>query len=289
MNQTVSPDNMIKRDTSIGRILLELGKLAPKDAERVLRVQQEQGLRFGDAALKLGLITEEDIRQVLSMQFDYPYLQPGQGNFSDELVAAYLPFSPQVEALRALRSQLALRWFAEHGPMLAVVATHAGDGSSCMAANLAVVFSQLGERTLLIDANLRSPQQQKIFKLREARGLSDILAGRASMEAIVRIEAFMDLSVLGAGTIPPNPQELLSRPAFGELLTEAANHYDVIIIDVPPAAEGADLQTIVSKAGGALIVARKDYTRLDELHLLNDSIKSIGARVVGAVLNSVND
>ena len=97
---TVNP----AREASIGRLLLDMGKLTPEDAEHVLRLQKIEGLRFGDAAQKLGLITDADIRQVLSLQFDYPYLQPEQGNFDPELVAAYQPFSAQVEALRALRT-----------------------------------------------------------------------------------------------------------------------------------------------------------------------------------------
>jgi len=283
--QVPVPDNMIKRDTSIGRLLLDLGKLTPEGAERVLRLQKEKGLRFGDAALSLGLVSSEDIRQVVSMQFDYPYLQAGQGSYSRELVAAYQPFTPQVEALRALRTQLVLRWFAEHGSTIAITGVQSGDGSSYIAANLAVVFSQLGEQTLLIDANLRQPRQHKIFNLKGQRGLSDMIVGRADLDAIVRIESFMGLSVLGAGTIPPNPQELLSRRAFPELLNNAANEYDVIIVDTSSADESVDYQAIVARTGGAMLVARKNYTKLAKLDELSKKIKDIGAQVVGAVLN----
>ena len=278
-------DNMIKRDTSIGRVLLDLGKLTPEGAERVLRLQKDKGMRFGDAALSLGLVTSEDIRQAVSMQFDYPYLQAGQGGYSPELVAAYQPFTPQVEALRALRTQLVLRWFAEQSSTIAVTGVQSGDGSSYIAANLAVVFSQLGEQTLLIDANLRQPRQHKIFNLKGARGLSDMLVGRADHEAIVRIESFMGLSVLGAGTIPPNPQELLSRNSFADLLSSVANTYDVIIVDTPSADASVDYQSVVARTGGALLVSRKNYTKLAKLDDLNKKIKDIGAQVVGAVLN----
>ena len=109
-------------------------------------------------------------------------MQPGQGNYSEELVAAYQPFSQQVEALRALRSQLMMRWFNETNKSLAVVTANAGEGGSYLASNLAVMFSQLGERTLLIDANMRNPRQHIIFNLKENRGLSDILAGRAGLD-----------------------------------------------------------------------------------------------------------
>lgn len=286
LNQALTSYNKVKpEDTSIGRILQELGKLSAEDVERVLNLQKNEGIRFGEAALRLNLISEADIRQVLSMQFDYPYRQAGQGNFSAELVAVYLPFSAQVEALRALRSQLVSRWFTARSSSLAVVGAQAGDGSSYIASNLAVVFSQLGERTLLIDANLRKPRQHEIFGLQERRGLSDILAGRADEHAIIRIESFMGLSILCSGTIPPNPQELLSRPSFNELLAHTSDQYDVVIIDSPPANDSADFQAIVARTGGALLVSRKNHTKLAGLARLTDQIKSAGAQVVGAVLN----
>src|SRR5450830_1639547 len=200
--------------TSIGGLLLESGKITPEGAERVLRMQKELGIRFGEAAQRLGLVSEADIQQVLARQFNYPYLPRGTGNFSDKLIAAYEPFGQQVETLRAIRSQLMLRWFARGHKALVVVSINADDGAAIFAANLAVVFSQLGEQTLLVDANLRKPRQHEVFNLTQRQGLSDVLAGRADMGAVTRIESFVDLSVLGAGTLPPNPQELLSRDGF---------------------------------------------------------------------------
>ena len=273
------------REANIGGLLLDMGKLTPEDAEHVLRLQKEEGLRFGDAALKLGLITEADIRQALSLQFDYPYLQSGQGNFDPELVAAYQPFSAQVEGLRALRSQLMLLWFSEGHKMLALVSAHSGEGCSHLAANLAVVFSQLGEHTLLVDANLREPRQHKIFNLSESRGLSDILAGRAGIEAVTRVESFVDLSVLGAGTIAPNPQELLGRSSFTDFMQQAIGNYDVIIVDTAPAANTSDAQSIAARCGGALLVSRLNHTKLSELADVRSQITVSGARIVGAVVN----
>jgi protein-tyrosine kinase len=273
------------REASIGRLLLDMGKISPEDAERVLRLQKEQGLRFGDAAQQLGLITEADIRHVLSLQFDYPYLQPGQGNFDPELVAAYQPFSAQVEELRALRSQLMLRWFSEGYKALALVSANSGEGCSHLAANLAVVFSQLGEHTLLVDANLREPRQNKIFNLSEVRGLSDILAGRAGIEVVTRVESFLDLSVLGAGTIPPNPQELLGRSSFTDFMNKVIGAYDVVIVDTAPAAHTSDAQATAARCGGALLVSRLNWTRLAELADVQEQITVAGARIVGAAVN----
>ena len=273
------------RDASIGKLLLDLGKITPEDAERVLRLQKEEGLRFGDAAQKLGFVTEADIRQALSLQFDYPYLQANQGAFSKDLVAAYQPFSPQVEALRALRSQLILRWFNEGNKALSIVSANAGEGCSNLAANLAVVFSQLGEQTLLVDANLRDPVQHKIFNLTEQRGLSDILVGRADLDVVTKVDSFVDLTVLGAGTVPPNPQELLSRAAFSDFMAQAVSHYDVVIVDTAPAADTSDAQAVAGRCGGALLVSRLNQTRISELENIRDQLNVSGVRIVGAVVN----
>ncbi|GJI91819.1 MULTISPECIES: chain length determinant protein tyrosine kinase EpsG [Duganella] len=285
----VSPVNPVppiprKGDSSIGGLLLASGKITPENAERVLRMQKELGIRFGEAAQRLGLITEQDIQQVLARQFDYPYLQEGETKFSNQLAAAFRPFSPQVETLRAVRSQLMLRWFASGRKSLAIVGVNQGDGVSIFAANLAVVFSQLGENTLLVDANLRRPRQNEIFDLQARAGLSDILAGRAGTEAVARIDSFVSLSVLPAGTLPPNPQELLSRASFGSLNATLEQNYDVVLYDVPAYATGADLLSIAARAGGVLLVARKNETLLTDINTMTEQLLQSGSKVVGSVL-----
>lgn len=277
----------VQTDRRIGQILLDSGRLKPEDGERILRLQKEKGLRFGEAAKQLGLVTEEDIQRVLSEQFDYPYLLPGTGMYSAELVAAYEPFSPQVEALRALRSQLMLRWFGPHQKALVIVGAHKQDGISYLAANLAIVFSQLGERTLLIDADLRSPKQHEMFKLGNRRGLSDVLAGNCDMSVAEHIPEFVDLSVLAAGTVPPNPQELLGRPAFAELLAIASAEYDVVLIEAAPGASSADAQMIAARAQGAMVVARAQHSRVSELAALKRMLVRSGAELIGTVLSEI--
>jgi len=279
----------ITRGRSIGVILIDSGRLSADNAERILRLQKEQGKRFGDAAIELGLLTEDDIRFALASQFDYPYLPIGDNSLSHELVAAYKPFSPVVEQLRALRSQLMLRWFDAEAQRkaLAIVSPGAGEGRSFIAANLAIVFSQLGERTLLIDADLRTPRQHELFKLGNNAGLSGLLAGRANAEAVVRVPSLLGLSVLPAGAIPPNPQELLGRPAFIETLLTVSRDFDVVIIDTPAASEYADAQTIAVRAGAALMLARKNRSSLPVMTQLASSLQQSGATLVGSVLNDV--
>ena len=273
---------------SIGAILIDSGRLTIDAAERILRLQQEQGIRFGDAALQLGLLGEDDIQQVLSRQYDYTYLRPEDDSVSQDVVAAFKPFSPVVEQLRALRSQLLLRWFDVDagGRALAVLSPDAGEGRSFVAANLAVVFSQLGQRTLLVDADLRRPCQHQLFRVPNKRGLSSILAGRTEIaECVSRIPRLNELSVLPAGAVPPNPQELLSRPQFAALIGTLCGHYDVVIVDTPPAASTADHQAVASRTRGAVVVARKHRSSAQRLQALVRSLQDGGTVVVGSVLN----
>jgi protein-tyrosine kinase len=157
---------------------------------------------------------------------------------------------------------------------------------SYLAANLAVSFSQLGERTLLIDANLREPHQHDLFNIAPGPGLSELLAGRAPPESsIVEIEKLASLAVMPSGATPPNPTELLARPAFGALLQQAYENWNVVIIDTAPASQGADFQTVASRTRGALLVSRQHQSRVRDLMKVRDMLSTAGAKLLGGVVN----
>lgn len=285
-NPTVRPVH--GRETrSIGAVLVDAGRLKVQDLERILRLQRESNLRFGEAAIRLDLLSPADIDYALSLQFDFAYLLPGQSAVSEEVVTAYAPNSPKAEALRGLRSQLILRWF-DAGPAnkaLAIVSAERKDGRSHIAANLAVVFSQLGERTLLVDADLRHPRQHLLFGLDGHVGLSTVLSERASMEALQRIPSLPNLAVLPAGALAPNPTELLARPVLPQLLQQLSHAFDVILLDSPASAETADAQILAVRAGAALIVARKNAARTWQVQGISAQVTEARATIVGAVLN----
>ena len=283
VSEITKTENTASIGTSMGALLLDAGKINASDAERIIILQKQKGMQFGDAAKALGLINDGDIQKALSHQFDFPFLAASEEHFSRELVAAYQPFSAQVEALRAVRGQLMLRWFIDVHKTLAVVSPSRGEGRSYMAANLAIVFSQLGERTLLIDADLRNSRQQALFKLQGGYGLSDVLAGRADLTAVTRVPAFRDLSILPAGTVPPNPVELISR-GLKSCLQQLQTQFDVILVDTPSAEQGIDAQIITSNCGGALLVARQDKTRLNDLQHLKQALQDAGSQSLGVVL-----
>jgi receptor protein-tyrosine kinase len=282
---------VVRADRPIGAILVDAGKMTSTEVERALHVAKAKGLRFGEAAVRLGLVTESDVRMALSKQYDFPVLAPEhdgtEGQPSRELVAAFAPFHPRTEEIRALRTQLLIRWYKrEAGHNALVIASpHGGEGRSYVAANLAIVFSQLGARTLLVDADMRKPRQHKIFGLPGSHGLSALLSGRAEQTATFPIPGLTRLSVLPAGSLPPNPQELLSRLAFTTLVKDMQSLYDVVIIDTPAAHDYADAQAIAFRAGNALVVARKDHTPVNATSRVVRELAGTGARVVGTVIN----
>src|SRR5262245_1892112 len=277
-----------RHERRIGGILVEDGKLEPGDIKRVLAVQQSHGLRFGEAALRLNLITVDDLLGAIARQYDLLHLLPGNERFSGELVVAYAPFHRCAEEMRALRTQLLIR-VASAGvrcPMLAIVSPEPSEGRSYVAANLAVAFSQLGERTLLIDADLRRPRQHRIFDVADRIGLSAVLSGRGDRTAVVPIPAFRKLSLLPAGARPPNPMELLSCNAFTALLRQLESDFDVILFDTPAAKLCADAQSVAFRAGSALVLSRKDHTRLADTNNLIAQLSETGARAVGTLLTA---
>ncbi|OYV00132.1 MAG: tyrosine protein kinase [Burkholderiales bacterium PBB5] len=274
-------------DRTLGEIIRDTRNLSAEQVEKILVHQRAKHLRFGEAAIALGYVSADDVLAALAQQFNYPYATPERRNLSPELVALNQPFSVQAEAFRGVRSQVVMRT-AEEGQVrhaIAVISPSRGDGRSFVAANLAVVLAQLGGRTLLVDADLRGPRQHSIFGLDAATGLSRILVGRAGGQVIQQIAGVPNLYVLPAGAPPPNPLELIERPAFALLLREMASKFDHVVVDTSAAEYGADAAVTAARCGSTLMVARNGRSRLDALQALAQSLSGSAARVVGVITN----
>ena len=285
----LSPTKPPKDEQLLGDLLIQLGKLKEQDVTRILTTQHEKNIAFGEAAKRLGLVSEQDIQQALAQQFDYPYLHKSNEltagkKLSQALFAAYAPFSEKGEILRDLRSQLLMRWFDKGNKTLAITSVDAADKSDELAANLAIIFSQLGKKTLLIDANLRQPKQHQLFNLDNKLGLSNKLINRASTDDIAQIAEFSNLSVLTAGSLAPNPTELLERVNFAALLEQLAEIYEIVIVDTAPFSVGSDAITVAMRAKGMLPTVTKDASRLEDVQLFIRQSKIAGIETIGFVL-----
>lgn len=272
---------------TIGDILVARGKLQPIDIPRIIERQQAQREPFGAAAVALKLVSQADVDAALASQFGFDYLQPGDNSVSPEVVLAYQPNAAVAEEMRALRSQLLLRGFGtpDGRKVLSIVSAQPRDGRSFIAANLAVAFAQQGQRTLLVDADFRTPRQDKLFRTPHSAGLAGILSGRVGIEVVSLVPALPRLSVLTAGGQPPNPQELVSKPALAELLSNAGQHYDVVLVDTPAATRASDVEVIAARCGAALMVARKHKSLLRDTTALAQQLQQSGVALVGSVLN----
>ncbi|WOB07008.1 polysaccharide biosynthesis tyrosine autokinase [Piscinibacter gummiphilus] len=279
--------DVVVTDRPIGSILTETKRLPAGQIDKVLEYQRRKGIRFGEAAVALKLITEDDVLYALSQQFHYPYAPHTRRDLSGELVAAMQPFSDQAEAFRALRSQLMMRMFMPGAAprALAIVSPEKGDGKTFFAANLAIAMAQLGGRTLLIDANLRGPRIHQLFSIEEKAGLSGVLSGRVQANVIHQIADLNTLFVLPVGVAPPNPLELVERPAFSRLLSELLGKFDHVIVDTPASQRGSDAGVIAARCGAALVVARRHQSRLGALHQLVSRLKDSPAQLAGVVIN----
>jgi protein-tyrosine kinase len=273
-------------DTRLGELLQDDGTLTEQDIKDILAAQRDCGERFGEVASRLGLANEQDVQRALSRQADFPVILPGQSGLSPLLIAAYQPESARAEELRTLRSELMLRWFGRGNRALAVVEAREGQGCSVLAANLAVTFAQLGERTLLIDANLRAPSLHTLFGFRSDLGLVDFIKGRETLDnAATRVPGFGCLSVMCAGALPPNPQELLGRVSFGYLMETVPSKYDVVIVDTPPMLQCADAQLIAGRARGAVLTTKRHGTRLADVIRVKSQLELAEVSLLGAVID----
>ena len=277
-------------DRSIGAILVDAQKIRLEDAERIIDLQRRTGLKFGEAGIKMGILSEADIMFALSRQFNYPYVQTATADatLSQELVTAYKPFSPEGLQIRAIRSQLQLRWLDEMGlkKSIAVVSPGAGEGRSYLAANLAISFAQLGDNVLLVDADFVRPRQHHLFGVGNSRGFSQVLAGKDLDSRIVPVNGFEGLHILPSGPQPPNPLELISGAKASEYFVSIQKDYNVIIFDTPSWVAGEESQMICRYVGGAIVTAKINHTKLSDINRVVADLNAAEIPVVGSVLFS---
>jgi len=272
---------------SIGSIISETRHLGAEQVEKILKHQREKGVRFGEAAISLGYASIDDVMYALSQQFHYPYAPQSQRQANPELVALNKPFGVQAESFRAIRSQIIMRLFNEgqQRRAIAVVSPDSGDGKTFFAANLAVTLAQLGGRTLLVDADLRGPRQHEVFGIPNNAGLSGILSGRAESKVIQQVPGVPSLFVLPVGITPPNPLELVERPAFGLLIRELLSKFDHVVVDTPAAVYGSDSAVIAARCGAALVVARQNRSRVVSLEEMVSNLAETPVKLAGVIFN----
>lgn len=205
---------------------------------------------------------------------------------SGDLLSLHDQSGIEGEAFRELRTHVMARHVGEGRRALAVCGATPNVGCSFVACNLAVALSQIGVKTLLIDANLREPAIDRYFNPSANRpGLQQCLQSDEAMFAEwIQPDVLPDLSILFAGGVPGNPQELLASARFADLMSFCLRDYDMTLLDTAPAASCSDVHRVSTVAGYSLVVARRDKSLVNDVKTLINQLESDRARVIGTVM-----
>jgi capsular exopolysaccharide synthesis family protein len=221
-------------------------------------------------------------------------LRAGSSNGHDkrvELVAQHLPKSQMSEAFRALRTALLLSQ-PDHPPQVILVTSALPrEGKTTAAANLAVTLAQLGDKTVLIDADLRKPGVGRLLNLGGGKyaGLSSYLAGVSSLDLVtVSHPTIPNLAAIPTGPLPPNPADLLSSNRLADAITELRKSFKFIVIDSPPIMAATDAVILSVQTDGVLLVVRSGETPKEAFTRTRDLLVSVKCHLLGVVLNAVD-
>lgn len=198
------------------------------------------------------------------------------------------PGSVVAEAYRSVRANVRFVLAAGQQKSVLVSSAGQGDGKTTTASNLAAAFATAGTRVLLVDTDLRRPAVAATFGIDRGHGLSDYLAGDGSLRSIVRDVGVPNLRVVTAGTIPPNPSELLISPRMAETIREFEAIADLVIFDGPPALAVADAVELSSRVGGCFLVVDAKRSRRREVQRAASRFRAVGGDVLGTILNNVD-
>jgi polysaccharide biosynthesis transport protein len=199
------------------------------------------------------------------------------------------PVSADAEGYRGLRANLrALS--AEHDLRSFVVSSAVpGEGKTEVAANLGVALTQVGERVVVVDANLRSPRLGELLRVRSSTGLTDLLEAGRPIELALRRHPMAPLEVLTSGSPRRNPSELLDSEAFDRVLQVLTGWFDFVIVDSPALLPVADAAVLARRASAVILVARTAATGTDQLQAAQRALRAVDRRALGVVLNRVRE
>jgi tyrosine-protein kinase Etk/Wzc len=210
------------------------------------------------------------------------------GDSESRLVVHSRPKSSVAEAFRGLRTAIHFSSLKRDSKVIMVTSSFPGEGKSSIASNLALTFSQSGNRVVLVDCDLRRPVINTLFGYHRTPGVTEVLAGDVPLSEALHISDIENITVLAAGTIPPNPAELLCSERMHDLLGELRTSYDIVIIDAPPVIPVTDAQLLSVFTDMVLVVIEIGRIPLKAAERMKELLVSVHAPVSGFVLNDRN-
>ena len=227
------------------------------------------------------------LAMIPAIKVDYaPTAAPG--STLERLVTHADPRSPVAESYRSFRTNLAFARAHQNVRTLVLTSPGPADGKSTTVANLAITFAQQGQRTLLIDADLRRAVLDKTFNVPRSPGLTEVIVGSATLADAVNETQVPNLFVLGSGQFPPNPSELLGSTAMRDILAEAKASFDIVLFDSPPLLAVTDAAVLSTMVDGAILVIRMGSTAREAARRALSQLRAVHARVLGSLLNDVS-
>lgn len=203
------------------------------------------------------------------------------------LLAVANPADLAVEALRSLRTSLHFGMMDAENNILMISGPSPGVGKTFVSVNLAAVMAMADQKVLLVDGDMRRGFSHDVFVVSNEKGLSDLLAGRVAMDAVIQTSDVPGLDFVSRGTVPPNPSELLMSKRFDDFLQEVSGRYDLVIVDTPPILAVTDPAIVGKHAGTTMLVARFGTNPAKELELTKRRFEQNGIDVRGVIFNAV--
>jgi capsular exopolysaccharide synthesis family protein len=192
------------------------------------------------------------------------------------------------EAIRAVRTAVLFASADEGARSIVVTSTGPHEGKTLVASSLAIALAQTGQRTIVLDADMRRPRMHQALGRSQEPGLSNLLVGESTLTDAVRPTTIQNLWILPAGHIPPNPAELLGSKKYDELLAELKRRFDTVIVDAPPVMPVTDAALLAHTAGGVLFVIGAEMTPRQSAAAAIEQLTNANAKFLGAVLNRVH-
>ncbi len=253
------------------------------------------GIIFLIAALDNTVKREEDIRRVSRVPLlgTLPAVDPqtlrgvGAQDYEIDIITKLAPKSSFAEGVKTLRTNLMFMAGSNPPRVLLVTSPGPGEGKTLISSNMAIAMAQSGLKTLIIDLDLRRPRIHKALGVTNDLGMADMIKDKTPIDAIIHKTDVLNLDVIPAGKIPPNPTELLHSPEFDRVLAELRERYDRVIIDSPPIGAVADALILSRSADGVLLVLKYAQTRRDMFKRVVEQLEGIGAPLMGCVLNDI--
>jgi receptor protein-tyrosine kinase len=269
---------MQRRNLSFSEAAAHLGFLIDGPAEEPVVPKQTDGRSESTGLIETAIRKIASNRQVVVRQGEM--VKPGR-----ELILAHNADHPRSEKIRALRTELLLLSEASSGAnVIALLSACAVEGRSQLSAELAISFSQLGRRTLLVDADMRQPKQHVLFGSTNLSGLSDAIA--LNQKPLFHpVDGLSHLSLLTSGSIPSNPLELLSDGRFAKTLEDWRRSYEFVVLDTPPISKYADGLAIATLAGRVIVLSRAQHTSFRDTRGLLRRLATTQSQILGAVIN----